>query len=238
MHPARPSDGAHRHRGLEATHKVSFVVDLPLGHGGITARSDGRPSVATGLDGTPILAAGDGHGADGVHDALVVRGRPVRVGGGEVVGFDDASDHLSALCGVTVVRHGLGAKAGFNPRHALCGQVGQDAEQDASTGERLDAWRDQFGHGVDRVGTHRVPDVNMQVDHEHRAQFCRNAMAGQAFQAPSKLDHGGRPVVAHAHQFLLGSHHGSLCGVQIHHVQHLDLCDHDGRVVAAHETAC
>ena len=30
--------------------------------------------------------------------------------GGKVVGFDDASDDLCALCGVTVVRHGFGGK--------------------------------------------------------------------------------------------------------------------------------
>ena len=39
---ARPSDGAHCHRGLEATHKVSFVVDF---HSVMedNGRSDGCP---------------------------------------------------------------------------------------------------------------------------------------------------------------------------------------------------
>ena len=110
VHPARSSDGAHRHRGLEATHKVSFVVDFPLGHGGITpvltaaqawqpasmARQSWPQAMATALMAfmTPLLAW------------LLCTGR-----GGEMVGLDDAGNDLCALCGVAVVRHGLGAKA-------------------------------------------------------------------------------------------------------------------------------
>lgn len=69
---------AHGHRHLNGAHQIAVGVLLPGCEGGVLSAAGGV-GVGTGLDSAGVVAGGNDHGDDAVHDALVVGGRPVGI---------------------------------------------------------------------------------------------------------------------------------------------------------------
>ena len=153
------ADQAHGHRQFQRAGQVAFIGDLPTRQPAVAAVARGI-GMRAGFDGPGVVAGGQHHGADAVHDALVVGGRAVGVGLGEVAGQHDAVAHRLT---VNVGRPPDAARA----RQAAVGQVGQDAQIGAAAGPCGDRRRQFFGHGVDGVGAHRVARVDNDVGDDH-----------------------------------------------------------------------
>lgn len=66
---------------------------------------------------------------------------------------------------------GLGVEDGACPGQPHVGLVGEDPEDDPPAGDLGDPVGDRLGHGVDRVGAHRVTDVDDQVGDDVRLVF-------------------------------------------------------------------
>ena len=99
VHAQRAADGADGQRQLDAADEVARAVvgDAPGGERAVAAVPPcGGEGVGAGLDGAPVVAGGDDHGVDAVHDALVVRGGAVGIELGEARRGDDAVAHLLA----------------------------------------------------------------------------------------------------------------------------------------------
>ena len=123
----RVHDGAHRrdgHRQLDRADQV-FLVDRPGGERAVGA-APARVGVRARLDRAPVVAGGDGERVDAVHDALVVRGGAVRVGGGQVIGVHHPLGHLGPRH--AVARQRLQRHPHRRARQPPVGQVREDAE--------------------------------------------------------------------------------------------------------------
>lgn len=97
----------------------------------------GCVGVGPRLDGPGVVAGGDDHGNDAVHDPLVVGGGPVGIGGGEGVGGNHfVHDFFSA--------HGLLLEHGPGAGQTAVGQIGEDAQLRAAAGQLLQ----EGGHGL------------------------------------------------------------------------------------------
>src|SRR5699024_7129218 len=128
-------------------------VGLVVRQGGVAPVGADGVGVGAGLDGAGVVTGGQCDGGDAVHDALVVGGRPVRVG----LGQGGGGDHVPHDLGSAEL---VGGQGGVAAHEALVGLVGQDAQQRAPAGQLGDAWGERLGHGVDRVGAHRVAHVD------------------------------------------------------------------------------
>src|SRR5699024_2310746 len=89
-------DRTHLDRNFQFPDQVTIVVLVPLCQRGV-ATAAGSVSVRARLDRAPVVAGGQGHGVDAVHDALVVGCCPVGIDAGKVIGHDDAVAHLLAV---------------------------------------------------------------------------------------------------------------------------------------------
>ena len=130
----RAALGAHLHGDFDLALQIPRLVAAPLGQRGVAALAGGV-GVGGGLDGPPVVAGGDGHSIDPVHDALVVGGGSVGVHQGKVAGQHDAVPHLFAAVVLALqVLHG-NADAGLGD--GPIGQVGEDAQEDLAAGDGL-----------------------------------------------------------------------------------------------------
>ena len=104
--------GADLHRHLDLAHEVAVRIGVPAGQRAVATVARGI-GVGCGFDGAEVVAGGDGHGVDAVHDALVVGGGAVWIDQRQVVRQNDAVAHLGAgeaLHGEVLLRNGnLGA---------------------------------------------------------------------------------------------------------------------------------
>ena len=99
---------------------------------------------------------------------------PLVVGGGPV-GVDLREDRRP----LQLPRHllparirggqGVGGDVHLGVHPAAVGEVGEDLEAGPGPREGLDPGGDGLGHAVHGVGPHGVPDVDQEVDDEHRA---------------------------------------------------------------------
>ena len=128
-----------------------------------------------GFDGAPVVAGGDDHRVHAVHDALVVRGRPVGIRRGEGPGLDDAIPHLFAA-----ERAESSARRECQFRNRIV-QVAFASRRSARL-ERIFKWtrppvicfharRQAFAGGVDRVGAHRVAHIVDKMG-QYVSSFC------------------------------------------------------------------
>ena len=140
------------------------VLDPPGGERAVAAGAAGV-GVRPRLDRAPVVAGGDREGVDAVHDPLVVGGRAVRVGGGELVGVEHPLGHLRAVHAVARERRERDAHRGA--RQAPVGQVGEDAETRRTARDLLDHRRERLDQRVDGVGAHRVAGVEEEMHDDH-----------------------------------------------------------------------
>jgi len=89
------TDHAYGHGEAHRAHEPALVVLAPGGERAVATVAS-RIRVGAGLHRAPVVARGQYHGVDPVHDALVVGRRAVGVELGEARGRDDAIDHLRA----------------------------------------------------------------------------------------------------------------------------------------------
>ena len=126
MHPRRPADDADRHRHFQRADQVALGVLAPGAQAGV-APAAGGVGMRAGFHRAPVVAGGDHHRVHAVHDALVVGGSAVGVGGGKGPGRDDAIAHLLGreyASKASSSRRNGAARA----RQAAVGQVGEDAQ--------------------------------------------------------------------------------------------------------------
>ena len=129
----RPADDPDRHGHLERADQIAVRIPAPGGKAGVAPRAGGV-RMRAGFDRAPVVAGGDHHRVDAVHDALVVRGGAVGVGGGECPGGDDPIPHLFAaeICQKPAWKPGC---VHLRPRQAFIGQVGEDAQEHPPAGD-------------------------------------------------------------------------------------------------------
>ena len=229
----RATDQTDCHGQFDGAAQVAVRILLPVGQRRVCALVSGV-GVGTRLDGAPILPAGEGDGRDGVHDALVVRGGPEGVSLGEMVGLDDAVDHLPTRVSViSGVGEFCGGEGRAHPCQSVHGQVADDAQDDSPAGDRLHSWSDRFRHRVDRVRTHRISAVDEDVHDDHLARFGVQHAGFDILASTPESDEDRVHFVAPFHELILGVQNGLFRGLWIGTFDHLDLADHDGvRVVA------
>jgi hypothetical protein len=181
--------------------------------------------MGAGLDRSPVVAGGDDNGVDTVHDALVVRRRPIRVDGGEGPGLDDPVAHaLAGELGEGQRRHGNPAAAA---RQATVGQVRQNAQVNSPAGDRLQARGQPLGGGVGGVGAHGVARIVDQVHDQHRpdgriVQQVHLEIAGATAQALQNwID-----LIGLRQNRLSLRQHGPARRLRVRDVEHLHLGDH------------
>ena len=162
----RSADEADRERHLERADEVAVGILLELRERGVPAVAGGV-RVATGLDRAGVVARGQHDGGDAVHDALVMGGRPVRVGLGERARRDDVVDDLRSPPSSSASNT---ARARVRRRSALLVRMRSSVR---AAGDLGDARGDGLGHRVDRVRAHGVADVDVQVQDDLRAGACR-----------------------------------------------------------------
>jgi hypothetical protein len=90
------ADEAERHRHLNGADEIALAIDFPIGERGVAAGARG-PDMGAGLDGAPVIAGGDHHGIDTVHDALVVGRSAVGIDDRKRTGLDDAAGDPLAI---------------------------------------------------------------------------------------------------------------------------------------------
>ena len=194
--------------------------------------------VGAGLDGAPVVAGGERHGVDAVHDALVVGGGAVRVDVGEVGGDDDAVAH--ALAGEALARERGGRQRDLGARQRAVGEVGEDAQEDLALGDGLDQRGHAFAHAVDQVGAHGVAGVDEQVHDEHLAVHAwssgscgprrpRRRRRARPCAGGSCWRGRGFPAARSSTALMARGMSG--------HLDHLDLADQDGRRRGGREAA-
>ncbi len=118
------------------------------------------------FDGAPVVAGRDHHRVDAVHNALVVRRRPVGVGGSEGPRLKYSLRDL--LARVPVERQRVLRDRDLGAGQPPVGQVRQDAQPDAPARDFGDWPGEVFTRGVDHVRAHRVTHVVNQVHDQHR----------------------------------------------------------------------
>ena len=111
------------------------------------------------LDGSPVLAKSDGDSIDAVHYAFVVSRSSVLVKLSEPMGFKDLGGNFVALH--SLPRQFVYGDLKASSSESLCAKVGEDPDSNLALAEDLaDIGRDCLHDGVDRVGTHGLPDVD------------------------------------------------------------------------------
>ena len=135
VHARGPADDADRHRHFQRADQVALAVFAPGAQRGVAPAARGV-GVRPGFDRAPVVAGGDHHRVHAVHDALVVRGGAVGIGGGEGPGLDDPIPHL--LGGILVKGQLIQPDGAARARQAPVGQVGQDAQVHPPAGDLLD----------------------------------------------------------------------------------------------------
>ncbi len=159
----RPADGAEGHRQLEAALEV-VASAAPDGQGRVAPRA-GRERVGACLDGAPVVAGRDHDGVDAVHDALVVRGRAVRIELREARRVDDAVDDVRRRSMASVARTEAGTRhVTRTQRWSQRFERMRSPTRPPAMAARRSATR--LGDGVDEVGPHRVVAVDDDVDDE------------------------------------------------------------------------
>ena len=179
-----------------------------------------------GLDGAPVLAAGQGHGVDTVHDALVVGRSPVGVQGSEQMGLDDAAHDL--LTGIVAKAQQMGRDGAHGPRQAPVGQVGEDTKVYPPAADLFDQGRQRLDSRVERVGPHGIAGIVQQVEDEHRPQgrLGQDPHLHVAGPAVEREDHGIGLVGQVEEAILLLQETKPRCP-GLGHIQDLYLADHD-----------
>ena len=220
---------AHGHRHLNGAHQIAVGVLLPGCEGGVLSAAGGV-GVGTGLDSAGVVAGGNDHGDDAVHDALVVGGRPVGICGGKGIGGDHFIDNLFPANGVLLED---GAGAGDS---VVC-QVGEDTQLGAAAGELLQEGCHGLGHSVHRVGAHGIPGVHQQVNHHHWAHQGVQHPDLHVLHAAAQLHQHGVPGVADLGDLLLVLQDLPLGVEGGRHVQQLDLGNHDTAGIVGSEAA-
>ena len=116
----------------------------------------------TGLDGPPVVAGRERERVNTVHDALVVRRRPVRVGARNIARENDpVTDDLRAEVAGREARQ----RVAHARRHdRVVRQVAQDAQRDLAAAEFGEARRQCLAERVDQVGTHGVGSVDQELN--------------------------------------------------------------------------
>ncbi len=154
------SDDADCHGHLQCTDQVSLGVAAPGAQGGV-ATAAGGVGVRPGFDGAPVVARGDDHRVDAVHDAFIMRGGAVRVSGGKRPGGDDPVAHC---LGAEVIECQLSQWDGAaRPRQTAVSQVREDAQVHPPAGDGFNQRGEALDCRVDGVGTHGIAHVIDQV---------------------------------------------------------------------------
>ena len=166
MRPGGTAHQADRHRQFDAADQGADAILLPARERCVRAAAAGI-SMGPGLDRPPIVAGGNDHRVDAVHDPLVVGGGAIGVDGGQRVGVEDRFDDFRAAAPAGRQRVWRDPHPGT--RKPQVRQVREDPQADRAAGDALDERRHGFGHGVDGVGAHRVAHVDDQVHHDHGA---------------------------------------------------------------------
>ena len=181
-----------------------------------------------GFHRAPVVARGNHHRVDAVHNALVVGRGAVGVGGGKSPGRDDAVAHL--LAAETAEGQGFHRHGAAGAGYAAVGQVGKDAQMHPPAGEGFQPGGKALARGVDRVGAHRVAHVVNQMHHQEVAQgrVAEDAHFQVARPAAQPLEHrvNGRSGFQN---FGAGFQNAQAGFVGVGHIQNLDLPDHFGR---------
>jgi len=155
--------------------------------------------VGSTLDGSPVLAKGDGHCIDAVHDPFVVSRSSVLVKLSEPMGFKDLGGNFVALHSLPGQFVDGDLKASSSK--SLCAKVGEDPDSNLALAEDLaDIRRDCLHDGVDCVGPHGLPDVDEQLDHDH---VVRKASVTEVDDSASSGDHGLEVAVCKLNDCLL-----------------------------------
>ena len=142
--------------------------------------------MGTGFDRAPVVAGRDRDRVDAVHDALVVGGRPVWVGGGDVARRDDrVADGLAIEITDGQAFRGV-ADAGSHYR-TIC-EVRQYSHRHGAAADLGHARRDGFADRVHEIGAHSVPGVHVQVHGD------RGLPAGQREAAHVDLANAAAPL--------------------------------------------
>ena len=226
----RTADRADLHGHLDLADQIASLVHMPARQRAVAAIARGV-GVGRRFDGAEVVAGGDGHGIDAVHDALVVGGRAVRIDQRQIVRQHDAVAHLGAgeaLHGQILRRYG---HLGANQR--AIGEVGEDAQEDLAAGDGFHEARHAFAHAVDDVRAHGVAGVHQQVQHHHVAQgpfrvaALRRTVAEDldAASAAASGDHLRMQAVGEVEDFLLAPEQRPPRPLGIGHVDDLHLAD-------------
>ena len=133
-----------------------------------------------------------------------MRCRAIRVQLGEARGRYDAIDHVGP--GEALTGERLGGHARRDVSTATVGEVGEDPQAGAPSGDLLELGRHGLGDGVEEVGPHRVLAVDEDVHDQHggvddaRFDLSRSAAAthearvgfvGEGTQCDRLLEHRG-----------------------------------------------
>src|SRR3989339_417474 len=106
---------------------------------------------------SPVVAGRDYYRVDPIHDALVVRRAPVRVGLSEDICLDDAVDDI--LASNRILR-----PDGFGTCCPEYSKIGQDAKIHLAPRYLLDQGSSRLRHRVHGVRAHGVSHIDLEVD--------------------------------------------------------------------------
>ena len=190
--------------------------------------------VAPGFDCARIISGRQHHGADAVHDALVVRRGAVGI-------------QLRQACGMDQVVHNLcaadqfGVEHGANACQPQIRLVGEDAQDDVSAADLGHSIRDCLGHRVDGVGAHGISYVDVKVKDDVGGLVRRNDAYRNVLHATADTDQLRVLFVGECNDFFTCLEESDTGGCRIHDVDELYLGLHDRRGtrdVKAAESAC
>ena len=177
-----------------------------------------------------VVAGGQHHGADAVHDAFVMRRGTIRIGLGKLIGADDAVTHARAANFVKRPRR-------MSARQSPVRQIGEDAQKHLAAAPRRDVRCDLFRHGVDRIRPHRIAGIDDQMRDQHDAAEGVENPHLEVAEAAAELDQQRIAVVADALDLVAPLQQPQPRRVRIGHADRLHLRDHQGAGHRCRESA-
>ena len=145
--------------------------------------------MCSSLNRAPVVPGSDRESVDAIHDALVVRRRPVWIYAGNVTGKHDTVPNKFSI-------HAVASECGQRIAHASLhdrsiGQIRKNSQRHIAAADVRYQRCDKLTDRIDEVGTHRVTGIDKHVHSEQRRavrQFERSKL-----HAPYAATPGAKP---------------------------------------------
>ncbi len=225
-----PTNEANGHGQLYCSDQIPVLVLFPVSERAIASHSR---SVGMGscLNCPEIVPGGNDHGADTVHDSLIVGRCPVWVRIGKGPGIYHAIQHLFCPCELLLLH------ADARPHQTPVRQVGKNPQVDSPGDPLAYIGSDGFGHGVDCIRPHGISCIHDQVGYHHRPEGRFDNPDLDILCPSSHFDEDGVLFVGNLQYFVLLLVQSQPCPVGILNIHRLDLRNHYGTCTAGKEPA-